>query len=80
MEPSLISQRVHCHQGEVLCQSPQGVLIRLRYPIGAVEYLESPGHWLVSVKVCVEKVEDLRVPGLVHDPEHDIVKVLRSSH
>ena len=80
MEPSLISQRVHRHQGEVLRESPQGVLISLRYPIGSIKNLQSSGHRLVRVEVCVEKVEDLRVPGLVHDPEHDIVKVLRSSH
>ena len=76
MEASLISHRVHRHQGEVLCQSPQGVLISLRYPVGSIKYLQSPGHRLVRVEVCVEKVEDLGVPGLVHDPEHHIGEVL----
>ena len=80
MEPSLISQRVHRHQGEVLRQSPQCVFVSLRNAICPIKNPQSPGHWLVRVEVGVEKVEDLRVPGLVHDPEDHIVEVLWSSH
>ena len=76
----LVRDRVHGHHGEVLGEGPQRVVVRLRDPVGPVEDLESLRHRLVRVEVGVEKVEDLGVPGLVHDPEDDITEVLRSSY
>ena len=64
----LVGDGVHCHDGEILGECSQCVVICLGDTIGAVKYLQRPRHGLVCVEVGVEKIKNLCVARLINNP------------
>ena len=65
----LVGDGVHGHDGEVLREGSEGVVVCLGYAVGAVKYPQGAGHGLVCVEVGVEKIQHLGVARLVDNPE-----------